>query len=108
VPQGYENKTPTKHQAQDTPVKAIVSRQICRNLIESGAVRPVAVIARASKVDGSNVCQMLDRTPLSPDIIEAILDGKGPSGLSPVRLNGKWASPSWDGQRHDLGVRVPE
>jgi hypothetical protein len=103
VPQGYENKTPTKQQAQSALVLAVVRGHIWRNLLESGAVRSIAEIARANKVDGSYVSRMLDLTLLAPDIIEAIMDGKEPSGLSLAILTKKQIPLVWKEQRQYLG-----
>ncbi len=87
VPEGYENKTLTKQQAQNALVMAVVRGHIWRDLLESGKAKSIAEIARANKVDGSYVSRMLDLTLLAPDIIEAILDGKEPLGLSLARLH---------------------
>jgi len=72
---------------------------IWRDLLESGKVKSIAEIARANKVDGSYVSRMLDLTLLAPDIIEAILDGKEPSGLSLTKLTKKRIPPLWEEQR---------
>jgi hypothetical protein len=103
VPQGYESKTPTKQQAQSALVLAVVRGHIWRNLLESGSVRSIAEIARANKVDGSYVSRLLDLTLLAPDIIEAILDGKEPSGLSLTTLTGKRIATMWEEQRQVYG-----
>lgn len=103
VPQGYENKTPTKQQAQNALVMAVVRGHIWRDLLESGKVKTIAEIARANKVDGSYVSRMLDLTLLAPDIIETILDGKEPSGLSLTTLTKKQIPGEWEEQRQVLG-----
>lgn len=107
MPQGYENKTPTKQQAQNALVMACVRGHIWRDLLESGKAKSIAEIARANKVDGSYVSRMLDLTLLAPDIIEAILDGREPSGLSLTILTNKQVPPTWGAQRRLFGFRIP-
>jgi hypothetical protein len=102
VPQGHENKTPTKQQAQNALVIAVVRGHIWRDLLESGKVKSIAEIARANKVDGSSVSRMLDLTLLAPDIIEEILDGREPPGLSLTTLTRKRIPLLWEEQRRVL------
>jgi hypothetical protein len=104
VPQECSDETSKKQQAQDALVLAVVRGHIWRDLLESGKVRSIAEIARANKVDGSYVSRMLDLTLLAPDIIEAILDGKEPSGLSLARLTSKRIATMWEEQRRALGL----
>ena len=99
VPQGYENMTPTKQQAQNALVVAIIRGHIWRDLLESGKVKTIADIARANKVDGSYVSRILDLTLLAPDIIEAIMNGMEPSGLSLAKLTRHRVPVLWEDQR---------
>ena len=48
--------------------------------------------------------RLLHLTLLAPDIIEAILNGKEPSGLSLARLTGKQIPPLWEEQKRELGL----
>ncbi|MCL4852552.1 MAG: hypothetical protein KJZ78_14375 [Bryobacteraceae bacterium] len=105
VPQGYENKTPTKQQAQNALVLAVVRGHIWRDLLESGKVKSIAEIARANKVDGSYISRMLDLTLFAPDIIDTILDGKEPSGLSIAKLLRSKIPSLWADQRTYLGFQ---
>ena len=103
VPQEYAGKSPTKAQAQNALVMAVVRGHIWRDLLESGNAKSIAEIARANKVDGSYMSRMLDLTLLAPDIIETILDGKEPSSLSLTRLTGKRIQAMWEEQRRFFG-----
>lgn len=118
MPQEYAGKTPTKQLAQNALVTcpersrrmAVVRGHIWRGLLESGTVKSIACIersrnaeiARANKVDGSYVSRMLDLTLLAPDIIDAIFDGKEPSGLSLTMLTKKKIPPLWEEQHREL------
>lgn len=55
-------------------------------LIESGQVKSIAALARALDVDGSYAARILKLTTLAPDIIQAILNGEEPDGLSLAKL----------------------
>jgi len=103
VPKGYEGKTSTKQQAQNALVVAIARAHIWRDLLESGEAKTIAKIARANKVDGSYVSRILDLSLLAPDIIEAILDGKEPSGLSLTTLTCRNPPVLWEDQRQAYG-----
>jgi hypothetical protein len=43
-------------------------------------------LARNLEVDGSYVTRILKLTTLAPDIVEAIIDGEEPDGLSLAKL----------------------
>ncbi len=74
-----------------------------RDLLESGEVKNIAEIARANKVDGSYVSRILDLSLFAPDIIEAILDGKEPSGLFLSKLTRREPPVLWEDQRRGVG-----
>ena len=59
---------------------------------------------RAEGVTRSFVNRLLQLTLLSPDIIEAILDGRQSKGLQLVELTGRLPS-TWAAQRHHLLAR---
>jgi len=62
----------------------------------------IASLAKRLKVDHAYVSRLLHLTLLAPDVIEAILNGKEPSGLSLARLN-KAFPLEWEEQRIALG-----
>ena len=99
VPQEYAGGAATKPPAQNALVLAVVRGHIWRDLLESSKVKTIADIARANKVDGSYVSRILDLTLLAPDIIEAIMDGMEPSGLSLAKLTRHRVPVLWEDQR---------
>jgi len=103
VPQGLDGKTSSKQAAQNAILVAIARAFRWKELIESGRVKNLAEIARANKVDGCYVSRILDLTLLAPDIIDAILDGREPSGLSLAMLTKKQIPLAWEEQRQYLG-----
>ncbi len=102
VPQGLGGN-PSKQTAQNAILVAIARAFRWKELIESGRVKNLAEIARANRVDGSYVSRILDLTLLAPDIIDAILDGKEPSGLSLARLTKTQIPLLWREQRNTYG-----
>ena len=94
-----------KPDAQSALVVAVARAHLWRDPLESGRVKSIAEIARANRVDGSDVSRVLDLTLLAPDIIEAILDGREPSGLSFNRLTRGEIPVLWEEQRRAYGFR---
>jgi len=103
VPQGLEGKPSSKQAAQNAILVAIARAFRWKELMESGRVKNLAEIARTNKVDGSYVSRLIDLTLLAPHIIEAILDGREPSGLSLRRLLHNEIPVLWEEQRRVYG-----
>ncbi len=72
-----------------------------RRLLEEGRYGTIGELARAVGVDNSYVARQLRLTLLAPDLVEAVLEGKEPSGLSLEKLYG--APLEWHGQRRMVG-----
>jgi hypothetical protein len=73
-----------------------------RELLEQGRYRSIRSLALELGVDNSYVARLLRLTLLAPDMVEAILEGTEPSGLSLEKL---YRAPmEWERQRQDLGA----
>ena len=94
--------TPTRRRQHVNPLMAAVARaHRWEELLESGRYGSWVEIAAAQGVDPSYVARILRLTLLAPDIIESILDGTEPDGLSLGKL---YQLPmAWDEQRTVLG-----
>jgi hypothetical protein len=72
-----------------------------RELLEQGRYRSIRSLAGELGVDNSYVARLLRLSLLAPDIVEAVLDGGEPSGLSLEKL---YRAPmEWEDQRQMLG-----
>jgi hypothetical protein len=65
-----------------TLVKALARAFRWRRMIETGRHATVAELAAAEKINSSYVSRVLRMTLLAPEIIEAILAGRQPEGLT--------------------------
>jgi hypothetical protein len=72
--------------------------------LKSGQRKSIEEIAAAEKLDGGDVSRALPLAFLAPSIVQAILDGKQPVGLTAERLRRMSALPhSWAEQKQALG-----
>lgn len=72
-----------------TLVKALARAFRWRKMLETGAHATIAELAAAEKINPSYVSRVLRLTLLAPDIVEAILDGRQPGGMTlPVLMGG--------------------
>ena len=68
-----------------------------KDLLESGRFATIKALAEAVGLERSYVAKMLNLTLLSPKIVEAIVAGKEPDGLSVVKLR-QGVEARWDEQ----------
>jgi hypothetical protein len=87
---------------QSPLVIALARAHRWKGLIESGRYRTVGALASAVGLDPSYAGRILRLTLLAPDIAQAILDGREPSGVSLERLV-RTLPDAWEEQRHVLG-----
>jgi hypothetical protein len=65
-----------------TVVKALARAFRWRRMMETGRFATINELAAAEKINSSYVSRVLRLTLLAPDIVEAILDGRQPAGLT--------------------------
>ena len=87
---------------QAAVVQALGRASSWSEAIESGEVHSISDLARTLDVDNSYVVRILKLTTLAPDIIEAILHGEEPSGLSLAQLIRTFPM-DWERQRALFG-----
>ncbi len=69
-----------------TLIKAVARAFRWRRMLETGRFGTINELAAAEKINPSYVSRVLRLTLLAPDIVEAILDGRQPEGITLPRL----------------------
>jgi hypothetical protein len=69
-----------------TLIKAVARAFRWRKMLETGRFGTLAELAAAEKINASYVSRVLRLTLLPPDIVEAILEGTQPEGMTVPRL----------------------
>jgi hypothetical protein len=72
--------------ADSTLIKALARAFRWRQLMESGRFATINELAATDKINSSYVSRVLRLTLLAPDLVEAILDGRQPEGMTLPRL----------------------
>ena len=102
VPEGLPGSRPTEP-AQEPLLTALARAFHWQELLDSGKYTSVTELAKALKVDRSYASRILRLALLAPDIVEAIVAGREPSGLSLDRLV-KGLPAEWGEQRGKIGL----
>lgn len=93
--------SPAEKNTTQMPLVIAVARAFrWKAFLESGRFTSIGELAQAVKMDQSYVSRILSLTLLAPDIIQAILKGNEPSGLSLEKL--KSFPLEWEEQRNHL------
>ena len=87
---------------QTAIVQALARASSWAEALESGEVKSISDLAMNLDVDNSYVARILKLSTLAPDIVEAILNGEEPTGLSLAKLT-KTFPTDWDEQRAMFG-----
>ena len=103
APQALDGEVPEgPSEVQAAVVQALGRAFSWAEAMESGEVRSISDLARTLDVDNAYVVRILKLTTLAPDIIEAILHGEEPSGLSLAQLIRTFPM-DWERQRALFG-----
>jgi hypothetical protein len=81
APDGSDAWAPTKARPDEALVRALARAHRWNRMLEAGKCRSIAEIADVEKIDRAYVSRLLDLTLLSPDIQEAILEGRQAKGV---------------------------
>jgi len=101
VPQGLDARDQAQPRTNSALVLAVARAHRWKELLESGRYATIRELAADLGLDNSYVARMLRLTLLAPEIIEAIMQGDEPDGLSLAKL----VNPPglWLEQRQHLG-----
>jgi len=102
APEGLDSAFPVAAPAQEPIVTALARAHRWQRMLDAGEVTSIAELAERLDVDSSYVGRILRLTLLAPDIIEAILAGREPSGLSLAKLT-QTLPMLWNEQRQLFG-----
>lgn len=103
MPQALDGENLEAHGAeQEAVVTALVRAFAWTEMLESGQVASIRDLAHRLNTDASYIGRLLRLTTLAPDIIEAILSGREPGGISLTRLT-RTMSADWAEQRVIFG-----
>lgn len=91
---------------QEALVVALARAHRWQKLLDDGKFKSVSDLAREIGLDPSFAARLLRLTLLAPDIVEAVLMGEEPSGLSLTALT-KQLPTLWDEQRAIFGLTSP-
>jgi len=104
LPEAFASDNPMRPSHQEALVIAIARAHRWQKLLDDGKFGSVSDLAREIGLDVSFAARLLRLTLLAPDIVEAILMGEEPSGLSLATLT-KQLPIEWERQRKTLGFR---
>jgi hypothetical protein len=100
-PEGEQPWAPPQARIDSTLVKALARAFRWRRQLETGVHSCVRDIAKAENINESYVARVLRMTLLAPDIVEAILDGRHPEGLTLAMVMEPFPV-EWEGQPEAL------
>ncbi len=95
-----------ERQQDITLIKAVVRAFRWRRMLETGRFATINELAAAEKINSSYVSRVLRLTLLAPDIVEAILDGRQPEGMTLPGLMEHWPH-DWNEQKGRTFNRKP-
>lgn len=98
VPDGLDSTQDSAPDYHEALVVAISRAHRWKKMLDEGRYGSIAELAQAMKINRHYLARLLRLTLLAPDIIEAILDGREPDGMSLEQLR-KPMSMVWEQQR---------
>ena len=105
APDGCDPWAPAEPRPDETLIRALARAHRWKQMLEEGKYRSAAEIAAAEGVTCSFINRLLRLTLLTPDIVEAVLDGRQSKGLQLAELT--TAAPSaWEEQRQRLLAKI--
>ncbi len=106
VSQGLPHRQRSAPQPHSALVLAVIRGHRWKELLESGRYASIDALAARMGVDSSYVGRHLNLALLAPDIVEAILTGQEPDGLSLGKLHRMPLG--WEEQRRAQGRGAAE
>lgn len=102
VAEGLPSRRRPTPQSHSALVLAVVRGHRWKELLESGRYHSIDALAARMGVNSSYVGRHLNLALLAPDVVDAILDGREPDGLTLAKLCRLPAG--WEEQRKVVGM----
>jgi len=91
----------TRRQADDSLIKALARAFRWKRMLESGEFSTITELAQRERIAAPFLTRTMRLAQLAPDLVEAILDGRQPRGLTLEALREPLSS-DWSVQRDNL------
>ncbi len=91
----------TRRQADDSLIKALARAFRWKHMLESGEFSTITELAQRERIAAPFLTRTMRLAQLAPDLVEAILDGRQPRGLTLEALREPLPS-DWSVQRDNL------
>lgn len=95
----------TPRQTDDTLVKALARAFRWKRMLDTGEFSTIADLAQRERIAAPFLTRTMRLAQLAPDLVEAILDGRQPRGLTLEALREPLPS-DWSEQRHHLAMSI--
>ena len=106
LPPGVRDESPADADAR-CPLRIALARAYrWQKMIESGEIQSAGEWARRLKLDRSFIARTMRLTAMAPDIVEAVLRGDEPEGLS-LKSMRREVPLSWYEQRETVHIPLP-
>ena len=99
--------THVRRKADDTLVKALARAFRWKRMLESGEFSTIADLAQRERIAAPFLTRTMRLSQLAPDLVEAILNGHQPQGLTLEALRDP-LSTDWAAQRRHLSVSASD
>ena len=86
TPDGVTSAPAPRTRVDSALLKALARGFRWRKLLETGHFATIQEIAEAENINPSYISRLLRMTLLAPEIVEAILDGTQPAGLTRAKM----------------------
>lgn len=94
-----------RRNVNDALVKALARAFRWKRMLDSGAFSTIADLAQRERIAAPFLTRTMRLAQLAPDLVEAILDGRQPRGLTLEALREPLPS-DWSEQRHHLAMSI--
>ncbi len=103
APQALDGEIPGEQEPAQSAILQVLARAFSwADILESGQIKSISELALTLDVDGSYIARILKLTTLAPDIVEALINGEEPNGLSLAKLTQSFPE-DWTEQRRQFG-----